>query len=118
MTEQMPPSPIESLEETVEEAVEEIKDAVEEAVTELHLSDSDKSEIADMVYQKVNKLIHDIVEAAEDAAEILTDTALSEAPPAEAPAAEEPAATEEEAEEDVKPKQGHKLFKKPFKKDK
>jgi methyl-accepting chemotaxis protein len=94
--------------EAVEESVEEVKDIVEGIDL-----DSLASKIADAVYDKTRKLVADLMEATEDAAAIV-DEVLTETAPATEEATPEP---DEEDEEDVKPKTGHPMFKKPLKKE-
>lgn len=122
MTIDLPPSPIETaveeIEEAVEEAVEEIKEVVEEvAPTDgVKLDPECLNEIvtktADKVYDKLKVLVTDVIQSMDDAAEIAAATAPE-------PAAEQTIETEptEEEKQDIKPKSGHKLFRKPLKKE-
>lgn len=102
----------------IETAIAEATDQIEAKIEQVEATEEDHwkalaDQVADAVYDKAKKLITDLLEAAEDAAEIATEAI--EAPVAEA---EQEAPTEEELEqeEDVKPRRSHPLFRKPMKK--
>lgn len=116
--------PIQTIETAIDEAVKEIEQHTDEveAKETTGLSDADVNrlagKVAEIVYDKTKKLVSDLLDAAEDAAEIaaasIGETAeeVTEAPTEEAPAAEE-----DVSPEDVRPKRAHVLFRKPMKKD-
>ena len=112
--------PVEEVKEAIEEAVEQIEDKVDEAeATEEKKWDALVERIAqrsaEIGYEKTKKLITDLLDATEDAAEIALES--MEAPTTETEATAETTEATEEQEEDVRPKRTHILFKKPMKKD-
>jgi hypothetical protein len=112
-------SPVSEIENAVAESTTEIKEAIVEAEAKEEqdwdkLVDRIAKASAGEIYDKIKKLITDLLDATEDAAEMAAADMEAATPVEETPAAE---ATEEEKEEDVAPKRSHPLFRKPMKKD-
>ena len=112
-------SPVEEIKQEIAEAVQEIEEHVDKAeeYEELHLSDEDVRKVVDAVYDKTKKLITDLLDAVEDAAEIAAESIEAPIAEAEAEAPVEEANAEEAPAEDVKPRRSHPLFRKPMKRE-
>lgn len=122
MTLSLPPSPLEKateeIQEKIDEAVEEIREEVSttDGVTiDPKCVDEIVSKVTDSLYDKVKVLITELMEAIDDAEEIAAATV--ETPPSNPEPASAATTTEEPPEDDVRPRNSHRLFRRPLKKD-